>query len=591
MPTLPIGMDFYTVSAEPGSYVGISKDGILYGAGMIDETGTTDITITPVTSGGDVKIVVTHPQHVPYIAEVPAAAMTGAYVAVDSYALNVDQANYGETVDMNITLKNVGTLPSGAITATLTTQSEYVEVLAGSATAAALNPEETTTIEGLQFSVAENVPDNAKAQFVLSVTDGTDTWEANINVTLHAPVLAVESIASTENDVTFTFKNTGSAPFYGGTLNLESCSSDLVIENTTIVSEDVVEGGQTLTLSSNYSVAQTVAPASSFEVAYNFATGAFYEEGIMVVSYQVLQENFESGVFGEGWTFSPANSWSIVDGGTKGTKCAKSMNEGLNNTDYSMTLTVDVQAAGNMTFMYYVSSENNYDKFFFYYDGVSQNPQGWSGTVAWSEYTQPVTVGTHTFKFEYHKDTSVSNGDDCVKIDDIRFPIVNQYQFIAPATDLVATNEGHDVTLTWTASSEAVSYLVKRDGETLGTTTETTFNDELTETGSYLYSVYAVNESGAMSAPASAIVTVDFAGVIENEDVKVSVYPNPSNGVLNIVTNANNYEYQVINCVGQMVLSGNADGRTSLNVSELNGVYFLRIVADGEVIVRKVTVK
>lgn len=591
MPTLPIGMDFYTVTAEPGSYVGISKDGVLYGAGMIDETGTTDIAITPVTSGGDVKIVVTHPQHVPYIAEVPAAAMTGAYVAVDSYALNVNQANYGETVDMNVTLKNVGTLPSGAITATLTTQSEYVEVLAGSATAAALAPEATATIEGLQFSVAENVPDNTKAQFVLSVTDGTDVWDANITITLHAPVLAVESIASTDNDITFVFKNTGSAPFYGGTLNLESCSSDLVIENTTIVSEDVVEGGQTLTLSSNYSVAQTVAPASSFEVAYNFATGAFYEEGIMVVSYQVLQENFESGEFGEGWTFSPANSWSIVDGGTKGTKCAKSMNEGLNNTDYSMTLTVDVQAAGNMTFMYYVSSENNYDKFFFYYDGVSQNPQGWSGTVAWSEYTQPVTVGTHTFKFEYHKDTSVSNGDDCVKIDDIRFPIVNQYQFIAPATDLVATNEGHDVTLTWTASSEAVSYLVKRDGETLGTTTETTFNDELTETGSYLYSVYAVNESGAMSAPASAIVTVDFTGVIENEDVKVSVYPNPSNGILNIVTNANNYEYQVINCVGQMVLSGNADGRTSLNVSELNGVYFLRIVADGEVIVRKVTVK
>lgn len=591
LPTLPIGMDFYTVSAEPGSYVGISKDGVLYGAGMIDETGTTDIPMTPVTSGGNAKIVVTHPQHVPYIAEVPAAAMTGAYVAVDSYALNVNQANYGETVDMNVTLKNVGTLPSGAITATLTTQSEYVEVLAGSATAAALAPEATATIEGLQFSVAENVPDNTKAQFVLSVTDGTDVWDANITITLHAPVLAVESIASTDNDITFVFKNNGSAPFYGGTLNLESCSSDLMIENTTIVVADVVEGGQTLTLSTNYSVAQTVAPASSFEVAYNFATGSFYEEGIMVVSYQVLQENFESGVFGDGWTFSPTNSWSIVDGGTKGTKCAKSMNNGINSSDYSMTLTVDVQAAGNMTFMYYVSSESGYDKFYFYYDNVSQNTQGWSGNVAWTQYTLPVTVGTHTFKFEYHKDVSVNSGDDCVKIDDISFPIVNQYQFIAPATNLVATNEGHDVTLTWTASSEAVSYLVKRDGETLGTTTETTFNDELTETGSYLYSVYAVNASGAMSAPVSAIVTVDFAGVIENEDVKVSVYPNPSNGVLNIVTNANNYEYQVINCVGQIVLSGNADGRTSLNVSELNGVYFLRIVADGEVIVRKVTVK
>ncbi len=595
MPTLPIGMDFYTVTAEPGSYVGISKDGVLYGAGMIDETGTTDIAMTPVTSGGNAKIVVTHPQHVPYIAEVPAAAMTGAYVAVDSYALNVEQANYGETVDMNITLKNVGTLPSGAITATLTTQSEYVEVLAGSATAAALAPEATATIEGLQFSVAENVPDNTKAQFVLSVTDGTDTWEANITITLHAPVLAVESIASTDNDITFVFKNNGTAPFYGGVLNLTSCSPDLVFDPATIEADDVVEGGATLALTSNYTIAPTVAPASSFEVAYDFTTGAFYEGGVFTIAYDVIEENFESGEFGTGWSFSQSSAWTIVDGGAKGTKCAKSMNEGIANSDYWAELTVDVAAAGDMTFLYYVSAEMSYgtmyDKLTFYMDGQQKGQWSGTGMTGFEEFVQPVTTGTHTFKWSYSKDSSVNSGDDCAKIDNIRFPIVNHYQFIAPATDLVATNEGHDVTLTWTASSEAVSYLVKRDGETLGTTTETTFNDELTETGSYLYSVYAVNESGAMSAPASAIVTVDFAGVIENEDVKVSVYPNPSNGVLNIVTNANNYEYQVINCVGQMVLSGNADGRTSLNVSELNGVYFLRIVADGEVIVRKVTVK
>ena len=110
MPTLPIGMDFYTVSADPGSYVGISKDGILYGAGEIGAEGTADIPIEPITSGGNVKIVVTHPQRQPYVTEVPAAAMTGAYVALDTYTLDAEQANYGETLDMDITLKNVGTL-------------------------------------------------------------------------------------------------------------------------------------------------------------------------------------------------------------------------------------------------------------------------------------------------------------------------------------------------------------------------------------------------------------------------------------------------------------------------------------------------
>lgn len=588
MPTLPIGMDFYTVTAEPGSYVGISKDGVLYGAGMVDETGTTDIPMTPVTSGGNAKIVVTHPQHIPYIAEVPAAAMTGAYVAVDTYAMSAEQANYGETIDMAITLKNVGTLPSGAITATLTTQSEYVEVLAGSATAAALDPEATATIEGLQFSVAENVPDNTKAQFVLSVTDGTDVWDANITITLHAPVVVFESIAKTDSNVTFTFKNTGTAPFYGGTLNLTSCSPDLVFDPATIVVEDVVEGGETLVMTLDYTVDPSVEPGTTFEVAYDFTTGLFNVNDIFVLSYGAIMEDFESGSFGSDWTLSAQLPWQIVDGG-RGSYCAKSNNNGQHNSSGYMQLSVNVLAAGELTFWYKVSSEQNYDKLHFYMDG--QEKGVWSGTVAWTEFTQAVTTGQHTFKWEYTKDSSVSSGDDCAWVDDIKFPPVNVITFITPASNLEGVVENHDVLLTWDASADAVSYVVKRDGETIGETTETEYVDVLEETGTYRYSVYAVDANGSMSAPVSAIVTVDFTGVIENEDVKVSVYPNPSNGILNIVTNANNYEYQVINCVGQMVLSGNADGRTSLNVSELNGVYFLRIVADGEVIVRKVTVK
>ncbi len=591
MPTLPIGMDFYTVTAAPGSYVGISKDGVLYGAGMVDATGTTDIAITPVTSGGNAKIVVTHPDYIPYVVEVPAAAMTGAYVAVDSYAMDAAQANYGETIDMDITVKNVGTLPASNITATLTTENEYVNIIAGTGSVSSLNPDEMATMEGFQFEVAENVPDQTKAQFVLSVTDGTDVWDANINITLHAPVLEFMSVATSDNDVTFNFKNAGTAPFYGGVLNITSCSPDLVFEPATMVVDDVVEGGQTLGLVSNYSVDPSVSPASSFQVAYDFTTGLFAVDGLFTLSYEAICEDFESGVFGSEWSFSTNNAWSIIDGG-RGTKCAQSKNMGISSSDYSMTLTVNVLAGGNMTFWYKVSSEQNYDKFFFYMDNQLMNgTNGASGTVDWTQYTQAVTTGQHTFKWEYHKDSSVNSGDDCVYIDEILFPIVNTYSFIAPATDLEAIVDGHDVRLTWTASADAVSYLVRRDGEEIGTTTETTITDYLEAPGTYKYSVFALNADGAMSAPVSEFVTVEFTGLEEAQNVAVSVYPNPSNGVLNIVTNANSYEYQVINCVGQTVLSGKANGGTTLNVSDLNGVYFLRIIANGDVIVRKVTVK
>ena len=588
LPTLPIGMDFYTVTADPGSYVGISKDGVLYGAGEIGETGTADIPITPITSGGNAKIVVTHPQRQPYIAEVPAAAMTGAYVAIDNYAMNVEQANYGETIDLSVTLKNVGADASGDLTATLTTECEYVEILNGEGTLNALDPEANGTIEGFQFSVAENVPDKTKAQFFITVTDGTDTWESKINIELHAPVLAFEFIEKDDSNLSFTFKNTGSAPFYGGTLSIYSSSSDLTFEETAMTFEDVVEGGATITLSVPYTVSETVEPGTTFEVAYYLTTGLLSLSGEYVFSYGAIMEDFESGSFSNDWTFSQANAWTIVDGGVKGTKCAKSMNEGLNSTDYSMTLTVEVLAAGELTFKYYVSSENNYDKLFFYMD--NQQKGNWSGFVDWTEFSQPVTVGTHTFKWEYHKDSSVNSGDDCAKVDDIKFPPVNVVSFLNPVRELAADVDDATVTLTWLDNSDATSYVVMRDGEEVATVTEATFSEVVTY-GTHQYCVICKNDAGALSSPAFVtVVVVDLTGV-EESDLSIEVYPNPVNDMLYINSNAE-YTYALYNSMGQEMAKGNAHGSHRISVNGLtNGIYILRITNGNQTKVQKVIVE
>lgn len=595
LPTLPIGMNFYTVTADPGSYVGISKDGVLYGAGEIGEDGTADIPIEPITSGGDVKIVVTHPQRQPYTAIVPAAAMTGAYVALDNYTMSAQQANYGETIDMTINVKNVGADASGNLTAELTTDCEYVQILAGEGSLSGLAPDQTGTMEGFQFAVAEDVPDKTKAQFHLAVSDGTDTWEANFNITLHAPVLALESIAQVEGHsgdmhLAFTFKNAGTAPFYGGTLSINSCSPELVFDPATITIENVVEGGQLVDINSEYTVAETVAPASSFEVNYIFTTGNFEISDIYVLTYNVIIQDFEAG-FGDGWTFSPANAWTVVDGGMKGTKCAKSTNNGMNSTDYSMTLTVDVQAAGEMTFMYKVSSESNYDKLFFYMDNQSMTAGGWSGEIPWTQFTQPVTVGQHTFRWEYHKDSSVSSGEDCAMVDDIVFPIVNSFAFIAPATDLVAEVSGAEVALTWVASTDANQYVVKRDGETLATVSETSYMDTLPKDGTYTYSVFAVNGDGQLSTPVTAVVEAMFDEVGEAQETRISVYPNPANSVLNIVSTGN-FEFRLFNSTGQEVAVGTAQGVKQINVSDFSkGVYFLHVTNGTNVDIQKVVVE
>jgi len=69
LPTIPLGVTSYDITAEPGSYAAISKDGILYGAALVDGTGTVSVPITPIVSGGDVDIVVTKPHNSEYHTE------------------------------------------------------------------------------------------------------------------------------------------------------------------------------------------------------------------------------------------------------------------------------------------------------------------------------------------------------------------------------------------------------------------------------------------------------------------------------------------------------------------------------------------
>jgi hypothetical protein len=537
---------------------------------------------------GDADLVIVGFNKETYMGTIEVVPAEGAYISVDAFELS-DAADYGETIDMSINVKNVGVETANNIAVTLSTENEYVNITEAEGSVASIGAGEIVTIQGFQFEVASDVPDGTRAQLDVHITDGTNVWEGRIMIDLHAPIVVFDGIVDVNNHLTLTISNNGSAPFYGGDLTLTSCSPDLVFNPATIAVDDIVEGGASLSMETDYTVDASVEPASSFEVAYDFTTGAFNVSGIYTIVYQALLEDFETGTFSSGWTFSQNNAWSIVNGGTKGTKCAKSMNSGLANSNYSMTLTVDVATPGNMSFMYKVSSEQNYDKLHFYVD--NQEVGTWSGTVDWTEFTRPVTAGQHTFMWSYTKDGSVNSGEDCAWVDDIFFPLTNVYTFIEPATNLEYELSGHTVTLNWTASSEADSYMVKRDGVALGTVTATTFEDEIEEvSGIYKYSVYAI-AGGSMSAPVSVFVSFDYTGVAESQDVNINVFPNPANDMVNINVKGS-FTYQLVNSLGQVVRSGKADNKAIVNVNELNqGIYFLTITAGNQVSVQKVIVE
>jgi hypothetical protein len=88
-----------------------------------------------------------------------------------------------------------------------------------------------------------------------------------------------------------------------------------------------------------------------------------------------------------------------------------------NSERTTMTLTVDVTAAGSVSFWHRGDTEAGFDKLFFRVDGGQRDL--WSGTWAWTQDTYPLSVGRHDLEWSYEKDTTASGGIDAVAIDDI----------------------------------------------------------------------------------------------------------------------------------------------------------------------------
>ena len=74
-----------------------------------------------------------------------------------------------------------------------------------------------------------------------------------------------------------------------------------------------------------------------------------------------------------------------------------------------------------------------------------------------------------------------------------------------PPTHLVATVEDNNVTLSWDAVANAVSYNVFRNGTLIGTTDETTYLDSEVDPGFYTYYVRSMDTYGMASNPSETV--------------------------------------------------------------------------------------
>ena len=558
--------------------------------------GEAMLTFDSPTEVGTAQLVVIGFNKVTHVQNIDIIPAEGAYLTFDSFAINngSGQADYGETFTIDLTVKNLGNVTASNVQVSLFSNSPYIDILDSTATIPSIAALEHFTIADMfRIRVADRIEDGTQAQFVISCTDGTQTWNSAFRMTLHAPVFALADFRPSSNVIPgqsgtllVSIRNDGSAASHYTRVELYSPSTDITFDQTALYLWNI-PAGETATAHFHYTIDGNVLMGSCYEMMYIVEAEQYMLEGMELLNVGASKETFETGDFSAfDWQTLGGAYWFIDDSNANtGTYSARS---GIINHANLTTLqvVVEVSAAGQISFYKQICTEADKDKLTFYIDG--QAKAVWSGEIDWSREAFDVSAGRHTFRWIYMKDSSGSYGKDACWLDDIQFPAAAVIE-LQPGPELQATVDHNQVTLSWESMGSGYEYIVRCDGEYL-TTQNTTSYTEVHGDGTYLYSVTAKHQD-QQSAPSYLLVVV---GIMDVEEIKeeVSVYPNPTNGVVLVETRSTTSQYRVFNLTGQQILSGKASETLRIDLSgQAKGVYVLQVVNEGQTITRKIVVQ
>ena len=583
---IPVGVPSTSVTVTSGGtpmenfICTIVKDGEIAGTGYTDASGNAQIDFDPVfTEVGDAQLIVSGYNCLPTYYDVQIIPNEGAYISFSEFQIDDSQGNnngevdFGETIGLTVEVENVGTVQADNVQVTLSTTDSYVTVTDDNEDYGNIGGGQSASVtNGFTFEVSEDVPDQHLVTFDLEMVSGSDSWNSSFTVTVNAPELTIGNISIDDSqggngngildpgemaDVMIQTTNAGHCACSNTLGLLTTNSNDISITSGnfnlgTLNANETVNAEFTITVDAGAGI------GTSVDLGYEVSSGEYSAQNTFYLSIGLIVEDFETGDFSSyNWQFGGNSDWTIsTESPYEGSYSAKSGTISDNQTS-SMYVEMDVVADDDISFYRKVSSEASYDFLKFYIDGVQKDE--WSGEEGWAEVSYPVTAGTHTFKWEYSKDMSVSSGSDCAWVDYIVFPASN--------------NSGNPLAVTASANPEIIcnGSSSQLNAYTTGGSGNYTFDWSPT-TG-----LSNPNIQNPVATPSESItytVTVDDGNSTVSSEVSITVNPTPETP---IITNEGDYLHSTAESGNQWYNSdGIIEGATSQDYYPLEtGNYYV----------------
>ncbi|MBE0639954.1 MAG: T9SS type A sorting domain-containing protein [Bacteroidales bacterium] len=521
-PILYSGNSSFTVIAPVDAYIALTVNGEIIGVAQ-SAGGANNIVIEPQLPPNTMVVTVTKQNYYRYEANVDIIPPTGPYVVGDSYVIHDPSGNnnglmdYGESITLDMTLKNVGVAQATNVSTTMTSADEYVTITDNYAFVGTVAPNATVTVNNaFALTVSANIPDNHSVSFTLTSTNGTDTWISYISITGHAPHLKFKEYVVNDGGngildpgetapLVITVENTGSAAAYNVIGSLTSTDPYVSV----LTSQPQNMGNLNAGTTANCTF--TVSASGNVPAGYTANLDLSMNADLGVTQQDVISLLFPDYCY-------PTANCSFADGFTGfALEQINNMNSGCSASGYGNFTSMVANLAGGQTYTVQWKTGYSNQQACLWID-LNDNKEFEATERLITNYVmaQANVVYTTTFTVpagNYYGDKRIriranwqnSSSDPCANFsygetEDYTANFGNPVN-LEPPQNVSCNVTGNNVTITWQApagtSEDVLGYNVYRDGQKIANMiTVLTYTNTNVPVGSYWYSVTAVYQQG-----------------------------------------------------------------------------------------------
>jgi len=198
--------DHLTVTANSGAFIALTSGDRIIGTALSNGQPAM-LSFDPLPSGTPLTLTITKQNFFRYVKNIQVITPEGPYLIVDSVgvmdSLSVfpnGQADFGETIQLVINLKNIGSTQADQTTCQLTTTDPWITIIHDSAYLGNIASGQTISVQGVfEVAISSGIPDSHDVEFQLAISDGNSEWQPDFSITVNAPVLFIKNILIHDN--------------------------------------------------------------------------------------------------------------------------------------------------------------------------------------------------------------------------------------------------------------------------------------------------------------------------------------------------------------------------------------------------------